>query len=219
MRLSHIDCQYPHFRNYENYGSAPVCENMQNSPMNEIDARTRIATWLKNALDETRLSQVDLAREIKKRQINLDQSKISRIINNDRGMSAEEMLAAAEILNVPLPTIGTTQPRFLASDGNEMTEEDFNPDLSDLALKITKELEESEFQGEMHPDTYIEASALIYNMLRGAGAWHPQLFAASRKMMAKVQKERNLTNLSFTDYVKSVAIYYRTLAQAEKNST
>ncbi|WP_282046268.1 helix-turn-helix domain-containing protein [Roseibium album] len=187
--------------------------------MNEIDARTRIANWLKEALDATSITQDDLAREIKKRHINLDQSKISRIINKGRGMSAEELLATAEILKVPLPTIGTSKPLLLASDavGDEPT--GFHPELSELALEITKDLEKNEHDGDLKDEDYIQASALIYNMLRSAGAWHPKLFQESKKLMAQVKRDRGLSNLPFTDYVKSVAIYYQTLARAEKSST
>lgn len=187
--------------------------------MNEIDARTRIATWLKESLDATSITQDDLAREIKKRQINLDQSKVSRIINGTRGMSAEELLATADILNVPLPTIGTSKPLLLASDAVNDEHKGFHPELSELALEITKDLEKNECDGDLEDEVYIQASALIYNMLRGAGAWHPRLFDESKKLMAQVKKDRGLVNLPFTDYVKSVAIYYQTLARAEQSST
>lgn len=192
---------------------------MQNSLMSENYARTRIADWLKSALEESDISQADLAREVQKRQINLDQSKISRIINQGRGMSAEELLATAEVLKVPLPTIGAAQPEFLANDNSEAALTGFHPDLSELALEITKDLEKEEHGGEIEPDVYIEASALLYNMLKSSGAWHPQLFDIAKKMMARVKHQRNLSELSFLDYVKSVAIYYRTLSNAEKNST
>lgn len=219
MRISHLNSQYSHSEKNEIIGSEIDPKCMQNSPMSETDARTQIANWLKEALDATSITQDDLAQEIKKRQINLDQSKISRIINKTRGMSAEEMLATADILKVPLPTIGTSQPMFLAADTSRADQKGFQPELSELALQITKDLEKNEHKGELNDEAYIQASALIYNMLRDTGSWYPNLFDESKKLMAQVRIDRNLSNLSFTDYVKSVAIYYQTLARAEKRST
>lgn len=219
MRISHFKSQVSHVKKNEILGSAFQNRIMQNSPMNEIDARTRIAAWLKESLDATGITQDDLAREIKKRQINLDQSKISRIINRTRGMSAEELLATADILKVPLPTIGTSRPLLLASDASGEEPKGFHPELSELALEITKDLEKNEHDGDLEDEVYIQASALIYNMLRSTGAWHPKLFDESKKLMAQVKKDRALVNLPFTDYVKSVAIYYQTLARAENSST
>lgn len=219
MRLSHNKSQYSHTTKNVKFASETSFAVMQNSPMTENYARTRIANWLKEALKETGISQAELSLEVQKRHVNLDQTKISRITNLERGMSAEELLACADVLRVPLPTIGTAQPQYLASDDAPSEQEGFQQDLSELALQITRELEKTEYSGDMPDDTYIEASALLYNMLRSTGAWYPHLFEASKKMMSKVKKERDLSDLSFTDYVKSVAIYYRTLTSAEENAT
>jgi hypothetical protein len=95
---------------------------------------------------------------------------------------------------------------------------DFEPDFSELSLQITKDLEQKEFGGDMPADDYIEASAIIYMMLKSTGKWDPEIWETSRKMMAKVKKDKDLTSMNFADYIKSTAIYYKTFVSSEANA-
>lgn len=219
MRYSQFKSQEKQQPKNEKLANETPPSNVQNDFMSEKFERERIARWLKSTLKEAKISQADFAREVQKRNINLDQSKISRIISQKRSMTAAELVATIEVLKSPLPTIGTDEPLYLAADSSEESLQGFHPDLSELALEITKNLEKNEHSGKVDDDVYIEASGLLYNMLRSVGAWYPDLFETSKKMLSQVKKDRKIDELPFIDHVKSIAIYYRTLAEAEKDQT
>lgn len=208
MRLSHNLCQGISIPIYSIFVGNGTGEPMQNSPMHEKDARAAIADWLRTALKDAKISQTELGRRMQ-----LDQSKISKICSEDRGMSAAELYAAANALNVPLPSLGHVS----FADPPQNTGEDLQEDLSELALQITKNLEKTHFSGDMPPEDYIEASAVLYAMLKSAGSWHPKLFKTSVEMVDKVKKAKEYEHSTFTDYVKSVALHYRTLVSAENS--
>lgn len=208
MRLSHNLSQDTCSESYSIFGGNGTGEPMQNSPMHEKDARAAIADWLRTALKDAKISQTELGRRMQ-----LDQSKISKICSEDRGMSAAELYAAATALNVPLPSLG----HISFADPPQNNSEGLQEDLSELALQITKELEKTHFSGDMPPEDYIEASAVLYAMLKSAGTWHPKLFKTSVEMVDKVKKAKEYEHSTFTDYVKSVALHYRTLISAENS--
>lgn len=208
MRLFHNSCQQHITYKNEIFAATGSGRDMQNRHMQESDARIAIANWLKEALNETHVSQTELGRRI-----NLDQSKISRIIKRDRAMSATELLAAASALKVPLPSI---EPGSVAMHSAEaVADPDLEPDLSELALMITKDLEQKDFDGNMPPDNYIDTSAIIYTMLKTVGTWHPDLWQAAHKMMKQVKHDKQLTSITYRDYIKSIVVYYKTFVEAE----
>jgi transcriptional regulator with XRE-family HTH domain len=208
MRISHYLCQLGIAQKNENFATTASRAVMQNSPMQENVARTVIANWLKEALETTDVSQSELGRRI-----NLDQSKISRIIKCERGMSATELLAVANALKVNVPSL-YGDPAFLTAADAE-ADGSLEPDYSELSLMITQDLEQKEFGGNMPPEDYIETSAILYTMLKQTRAWHPDLFEAARSMMSKVKEDKKLTQMTFRDYIKSVVIYYKTFVEAE----
>ncbi|WP_395175783.1 helix-turn-helix domain-containing protein [Roseibium alexandrii] len=208
MRITHYFSQQASVKKNENFDTTVSREVMQNSPMQENVARTILADWLKESLQVTNVSQSELGRRI-----NLTQSKISRIIAGDRGMSATELLAIANALNVPIPSPYADTAFPLAVDAE--ADGTLEPDYSELSLMITQDLEQREFDGDMPPDDYIETSAILYTMLKQTGAWHPELFNAARDMMARVKEDKKLTLMPFRDYVKSIVVYYKTFVEAE----
>lgn len=76
---------------------------MHQTDMNDLNARALIADWLRKSLETMNVSQAELGQRI-----NLDQSKISRIISGERAMSAAEMLAVAKELGVLMPLSGSS---------------------------------------------------------------------------------------------------------------
>ncbi len=178
--------------------------------MLEKDLIELVSNWLQNALETAKVSQSELGR----RMTTLDQPKISQILRHKRAMTAPEMIEVAMALKVPLPPISTVFPE---NDIQPLTQTEggaFNEDLSELSLKLLRDLEESKFEGATAEEEYIEAAAIFYAMLKRSNQWNPDLYKVAVDMVDRVNTEKENQNKPFTDYVKSVAICYRTLIGA-----
>ena len=66
-----------------------------------------ITRWINDALDRSGLSQAALAEALEARlRIPMDRSKVNKMVLGKRGLSADEMIAIADICGVGLPGLG-----------------------------------------------------------------------------------------------------------------
>lgn len=66
-----------------------------------------ITQWVSDALERSGLSQAALAEALEARlRIPMDRSKVNKMVLGKRGLSADEMIAIAEICSVDLPGLG-----------------------------------------------------------------------------------------------------------------
>lgn len=66
-----------------------------------------ITQWVNDALEQSGLSQAALAEALEARlRIPMDRSKVNKMVLGKRGLSADEMIAIAEICSVGLPGLG-----------------------------------------------------------------------------------------------------------------
>lgn len=83
--------------------------------MNTNDT-SRLAKWVASALDRSGLSQAALADELAaKLRVQMDRSKVNKMVLGKRGLSADEMLAISDITGAELP--GRHTPRGVAVAG------------------------------------------------------------------------------------------------------
>jgi transcriptional regulator with XRE-family HTH domain len=79
------------------------------------------STWLRGALERAELSQAELARQLTdKLRRSIDRAAVNKILLGKRDLSAEEMIAAAQITGAPIPTVEDVPLVGYVGAGSEM---------------------------------------------------------------------------------------------------